>query len=112
MKPSAFYYFSRMLEVVNLILKLIPQACNNKMLFPLFLYMRFRMFDNVTLKLYDLPKNYNLLESVRVYHKSDVNTYKCSIKNMLLWRNYDGITIIGSLAKYLNDENITPLTKI
>jgi GTP cyclohydrolase III len=69
------------------------------------------MFDNVTLKVNDLPKNYNLLESVKVIHKSDENTYKCGIKNMVIWQNLNSITIFGSLAKYLNDENITPLNR-
>jgi len=70
------------------------------------------MFDNVTLKVYDLPKSYKVFKkSAEIIYKSDVNTYKCKIKNMKIWQNYNCLTIMGSLAKYLHDENITPLSR-
>jgi replication initiation and membrane attachment protein DnaB len=69
------------------------------------------MIDNVTLKVYNLPKNYKLCKKAKIEYKSDVNTYKCKIKNMVIWQNLDCLTILGSLAKYLRDENITPLNR-
>ena len=69
------------------------------------------MFDNVTLKMYDLPQNYNLGDDVKILCKRDVNTYKCGIKNMIIYKNLNSLKIQGSLAKYLHDENITPLNR-
>jgi len=70
------------------------------------------MFDNVTLKVYDLPQKYKVFKkSAEIVYKNDENTCKCRIKNMKIWQNYNCITIIGSLAKYLHDENISPLSR-
>jgi uncharacterized protein YnzC (UPF0291/DUF896 family) len=69
------------------------------------------MFDNITLKIKDLPKNYTFVENIENIHKSDTNTYKAKIKNMRIFMNLNGIMIYGSLAKYLNNENMTPLNR-
>ena len=67
------------------------------------------MFDKVTLKVYDLPVNYSLFDYDKI--KCGINPNKGKLKNMVIWRNPDCVTIIGSLAKYLHDENITPLKR-
>ncbi len=43
-------------------------------------------------------------------HKTDENTIKGHIKNIKIFQNISGCVLQGSIAKYLNDENITPLT--
>ncbi|MCL2800531.1 MAG: hypothetical protein FWD28_02060 [Treponema sp.] len=69
------------------------------------------MFDNITLKKYNLPKNYTLCKKVESLYKRDTNTYKRKLKNMGIWQNYNCLTIYGSLAKYLQGENITSLNR-
>ena len=69
------------------------------------------MFDNVRLKIYNLPKNYFLCEKIENVYKNDINTYKGKIKNLCLWQNYNKLIIYGSLPKYLNGENINPLNR-
>ena len=69
------------------------------------------MFDNITLKIDDLPKNYRLNEKVETSCKTDTNSYKYKLGNMILFRNYERLIIMGSLPKYLNGENITPLSR-
>jgi hypothetical protein len=44
------------------------------------------MFDNVTLKRYDLPKNYALSGRVKDIYKSDINTFKGKIENMSIFK--------------------------
>jgi hypothetical protein len=61
--------------------------------------------------MYDLPQNYNLGDDVKILCKRDVNTYKGGIKNMIIYKNLNSLKIQGSLAKYLHDENITPLNR-
>ena len=50
-------------------------------------------------------------QNIQNQRKTDTNTIKGHIKNFGISQNIDGIFLQGSLAKYLNDENITPLTK-
>lgn len=69
------------------------------------------MFDNVTLKIYDLPKNYVLSEKIKDIYRSDVSTFRGKLSNMGIFKNRNGLRIYGSLAKYLNSENITPLNR-
>jgi hypothetical protein len=69
------------------------------------------MFDKVTLKVYDVPKNYILSKDIEYFHRRDENTCSGKMKNMIIWQHYDCLTIMGSLEKYLNDENITPLSR-
>jgi len=71
----------------------------------------YMMIDNVTLKVNDIPKNYDLLKFLGILRENDEKAYKCKLKNLTIWRNHDSITIIGSLAKYLYGENMTPLTR-
>jgi hypothetical protein len=61
--------------------------------------------------MYDLPQNYKLHDIIKDKRKIDVNTYKGKLKNMVIWHNLNCLTVFGSLAKYLNDENMTPLNR-
>jgi hypothetical protein len=67
------------------------------------------MFDNVTLKVYGLPKDYIPCENIKIKFRTDVNTFKGNIGNMGIYKNLNCLIIYGSLAKYLKGENITPL---
>ena len=69
------------------------------------------MFDNITLKINDLPKNYDLCERVKDVYRSDINTYKGKIKNLGIYKTSNCLRIYGSLPKYLNGENITSLNR-
>ncbi|ULQ60682.1 hypothetical protein K7I13_05260 [Brucepastera parasyntrophica] len=69
------------------------------------------MFDNVTLKIYDPPRNYIPGRDITDKYRSDINTYRGKIKNMGIYKNLNSLVICGSLAKYLYGENITPLTR-
>ena len=69
------------------------------------------MFDNVTLKVYGLPKNYIPCENVIIKFRTDVNTFKGNIGNMGIYKSLNCLIIHGSLAKYLKGENITPLNR-
>jgi len=51
-----------------------------------------------------------LLERLEDAYRRDINTYSGHIQNMVVYRNLDGLHIQGSLAKYYNGENVTPLT--
>ena len=69
------------------------------------------MFDNVTLKVYNLPKKDTLSGKLKGLYRSDTNTYKGMMGNMGVYKNNDCLRICGSLPKYLNDENVTPLNR-
>jgi len=69
------------------------------------------MFDNVTLKVYDLPESYNLFDNANIKHDKYGDPYKGILKNMLIWQYPDFLKITGSLPKYLRGENITPLKR-
>jgi hypothetical protein len=68
------------------------------------------MIDNVNLKIsrQDNPEFTKRLEDL---WRRDINTYSGHIQNMGVYQNLDGIIIRGSLAKFLNGENMTPLTR-
>ena len=69
------------------------------------------MFDNVTIKAYGLPKNYVPCGNVVIKYRTDVNTFQGNIGNMGIYKNLNCLIIHGSLAKYLHNENITPLNR-
>jgi hypothetical protein len=67
------------------------------------------MIDNINLKV-SYKNDELLLERLEDTYRKDINTYSGHIQNMGIYRNLDGLHIHGSLAKYYNGENITPLT--
>ena len=71
------------------------------------------MIDNVTLRLYDLPATYKVCscKTFKLNYKSDVNTYRGKMKNMGVYQNLNCLVIHGSLPKYIQGENITPLNR-
>lgn len=69
------------------------------------------MIDNVTLKLCRLPRNYRLGGKVKILYETSANTCKAQLKNMVIFKNLNSLTILGSLAKYLHNENMTPLNR-
>jgi len=69
------------------------------------------MFDNITLKINDLPQNFIFCKRVKNSYQNDTNTYRGNLKNMGIYQNHNRLTIRGSLAKYLRGENITPLNR-
>ena len=66
------------------------------------------MFDKVTLEVFKLPKNYNIFNNAKIKHYGR-NPHKGRYKNMIIWQYPNYFKITGSLAKYLHDENVTPL---
>jgi len=68
------------------------------------------MIDNINLI---VPKQgtMKVIHKLKDLWRRDTNTYSGHLKNMGFYQNLDGIIVRGSLAKYLNDENITPLTR-
>ncbi|GHV05442.1 hypothetical protein FACS189485_12410 [Spirochaetia bacterium] len=66
------------------------------------------MIDNISLK---VPCQDGLAQRLQDLRRRDIHTYSGHIQNLGVYQNLDGITIHGSLAKYLNGENITPLTR-
>ena len=69
------------------------------------------MFDNVTIKVYNLPQSYVLCKRVKNIHQEGIGTNRGRLKNLGLFQNHNGLIIKGSLAKYLRGENITPLKR-
>ena len=69
------------------------------------------MFDNIKLKINNLPKNYTLYERLERSYKYSSNTYKGYIGNLKVYKNPNSLIIYGSLPKYFQGENITPLTR-
>lgn len=67
------------------------------------------MIDNLSLK---VPRqdDTEFVKRIQDLWRRDINTYSGHIQNLGVYRNLDGIIIHGSLAKYLNGENLTPLT--
>jgi hypothetical protein len=68
------------------------------------------MIDNINLRV-PCHGDTELTKKLEDLWRRDINTYSGHIKNMGFYQNLDGIIIRGSLAKYLNGENITPLTR-
>ncbi|MFP3091403.1 hypothetical protein LQZ21_13870 [Treponema sp. TIM-1] len=68
-----------------------------------------KMIDNISLK---VPQQDDTGFTGRLQDlwRRDIHTYSGHIQNMGVYKNLDGIIIHGSLAKYLNGENLTPLT--
>ena len=69
------------------------------------------MFDNVTLKVFGLPKDYSPSKNAKKMHRIGAHYCRYKLNNLKLIQNYDCLTICGSLAKYLQDENITSLNR-
>ena len=69
------------------------------------------MIDNVVL---NVPRQraMELTHKLEDLWRRDVNSYSGHLKNMGVYQNLDGTIIHGSLAKFLNSENITPLTRV
>jgi hypothetical protein len=68
------------------------------------------MIDNISLK---VPRqdNTEFVKELQDLWRRDINTYSGHIQNLGVYQNLDGLNIRGSLAKYLNGENLTPLTR-
>ena len=69
------------------------------------------MFDNIKLIVNNLPLNYSLCDRVKNLRKRGINDYEGNLENMGIYKNQYCLKITGSLSKYLNGENITPLTR-
>jgi hypothetical protein len=69
------------------------------------------MIDNISLKVPRQEDDAGFIGIVQDLWRRDVNTYSGHIQNMGVYKNLDGIIIHGSLAKYLNGENLVPLTR-
>jgi hypothetical protein len=69
-----------------------------------------KMIDNISLKVHRQDDE-GLTGRLQDLWRRDINTYSGHIQNMGIYKNLDGIIIHGSLAKYLNGENLTPLTR-
>jgi hypothetical protein len=68
------------------------------------------MIDNVCLK---VPRkdNEGILGHISDTWRRDINTYSGRIRNMGVYLSLDSIIIRGSLARYLNGENVSMLTR-
>jgi hypothetical protein len=68
------------------------------------------MIDNISLK---VPRqdDTGFTERLQDLWRRDIHTYSGHIQNLGVYQNLDGVIIHGSLAKYLNGENLTPLTR-
>ena len=68
------------------------------------------MIDNVRLK---LPRNVGRDIPARLenYRRSDMSTGTGNIGAMGVSHNLDGVTVRGSIAKFLNGENVSPLSR-
>ena len=69
------------------------------------------MFDNIKLKICPPPKKISLSRRIENIRHTDENSYRGYIKNMQVYKNINCVTIYGSLPKYLQGENITPLDR-
>jgi hypothetical protein len=68
------------------------------------------MIDNISLKVHRQDDT-GFTGKLQDLRRRDINTYSGHIQNMGIYKNLDGIIIHGSVAKYLNGENLTPLTR-
>ena len=67
------------------------------------------MIDNICLKI--LRKgNEGIIDHLQDKWRRDINTYSGHIQNMGVFISLDSVIIHGSLAKYLNGENVSNLT--
>jgi hypothetical protein len=68
------------------------------------------MIDNISIRV--TPQNNDvMLASLEDLRRSDTHTFQGHIKNMGIYQNLNGINIQGSLAKFLNGENVQALTR-
>jgi hypothetical protein len=73
-----------------------------------------KMIDKIRLTLTQtLPRTagQDIAGRLKNYRRQDINTGTGTIGNMAVHQNLDGVTIRGSIAKYLHGENIRPLTR-
>jgi hypothetical protein len=68
------------------------------------------MIDNISIRV-PLQNNDALLANLEDLRRSDFNTLQGRLKNMGVYQNLNGINIRGSLAKFVNGENIQALTR-
>lgn len=68
------------------------------------------MIDNITISTRELIdwENNKMLQDIR---RTGQDHFQGHIKNMKIKQTLDGVVLCGSIAKYLNRENITPLTR-
>jgi hypothetical protein len=68
------------------------------------------MIDNVCLK---IPRkgNEGIIDRIQDAWRKDIHTYSGHIQNMGVFIGLDSVIIHGSLAKYLNGENVSILTR-
>ena len=66
------------------------------------------MIDKITLR---LPRGIDIGDRVERMNRTDEHTYYGAIGNMKITHTIGGLRIVGSIAKYLQGENITPLTR-
>jgi hypothetical protein len=67
------------------------------------------VIDNICLKL-PCKDNEGILDYLQDKWRRDIHTYSGHIQNMGVFITLDSVIIHGSLAKYLNGENVTTLT--
>jgi hypothetical protein len=53
----------------------------------------------------------DLASRLKDFRRRDINTGQGKLDNMTISQNLDGVMIKGSIAKFLNGENCTPLTR-
>jgi hypothetical protein len=68
------------------------------------------MIDNVCIKI-PRKNNEGILEHISDKWHKDIYTYSGHIRNMGIYISLGSIIIPGSLAKYLNGENVSMLTR-
>ena len=66
------------------------------------------MIDNVCLKI-PCKGNEGIIERLENYWWRDQNTHSGNMQNMGIFITYDNVIIRGSLAKFLNGENVSTL---
>jgi hypothetical protein len=68
------------------------------------------MIDTVMIRV-PLADGKQWRQKIPVDYRKDRNLFESHIKNMRISQTLDGVILWGSLAKYLNGENVTPLTR-
>jgi hypothetical protein len=67
------------------------------------------MIDNISIRI-PYKGDTVFTDKLEDLWRRDTHSYSGHIQNLGVYQNLDGVTIQGSLAKYLNGENLTPLT--
>lgn len=70
-----------------------------------------RLLDNIKIKIPKQKLDFEHNKLIQKDRQPDKNTFHGHIKNIKAFQNLDGCILHGSIAKYLNGENITPLTR-